>query len=89
MAGVHSSGICPNCNNQDADAFWDSRYGNKISCKECGFDSDWNMSESDKMKIQLRKLSNKGLFEIHHFISEMLEYRLEQEKRIIQRREEA
>lgn len=81
MSGVHSNGVCPECNNQKADSFWCSEMGDKLSCDKCHYDSGWEKSILDKTENYLRKLSHAELVFIQGFVFDLIEYKYEQEKK--------
>jgi len=81
MSGAHTYGVCPECNNQEADAYWCSEMGDNLSCKKCGYDSGWKKSNFDKAKNYLRKLSHVELVAIQGFVFDMIDYRYGQENK--------
>ena len=81
MSGAQTYAVCPECNNQEADAYWCSEMGDNLSCKKCGYDSGWKKSDFDKAKNYLRKLSHAELVAIQSFVFDMIDYRYGQENK--------
>ena len=81
MSGAQTYAVCPECNNQEADAYWCSEMGDNLSCKKCGYDSGWEKSILDKTQNYLRKLSHAELVFIQQFVFDMIDYRYSQENK--------
>lgn len=81
MSGTQTYAVCPECNNQEADAYWCSEMGDNLSCKKCGFDSGWKKSDFDKAKKYLKRLSHAELVAIQNFVFDMIDYKYGQENK--------